>query len=170
MERKGGDVAIQLLDKLRSEGGEWELTIVGPVDVPAAPRQTPGLNVVGNLDKSDSSESTRLNQVWSEANFFVLPTRADCAPIVLNEAAAYGLPVVSTDVGGNASIVRAEINGRLFTLAEFLTDASKWLREVWSDKERYRALRKSSRQAYEERLSWMVNAGRMVALIKMELE
>ena len=42
----------------------------------------------------------------------LFPTRADCTPIALCEAAAYGIPVVAADVGGISSIVTPN-TGRL---------------------------------------------------------
>jgi glycosyltransferase involved in cell wall biosynthesis len=37
--------------------------------------------------------------LFLDADVFVLPTHADCLPVVLQEAAAAGLPVITTDVG-----------------------------------------------------------------------
>lgn len=45
------------------------------------------------------------------SDFFVLPSRFECFPYTLLEAVAVGLPVISTDVGGNAEIVLHERNG-----------------------------------------------------------
>ena len=41
--------------------------------------------------------------------FFLMPTRAEAQGIVFNESAAYGLPVVSTDVGGVSTVVQSRL-------------------------------------------------------------
>jgi glycosyltransferase involved in cell wall biosynthesis len=50
-------------------------------------------------------------ELYSAADAFVFPTRADNAPLVIVEALACGTPVVSFDVGGVGEAVRAGETG-----------------------------------------------------------
>jgi glycosyltransferase involved in cell wall biosynthesis len=52
-------------------------------------------------------------ELYANADVFCLPTRGDCLPMVLSEAAAMALPVVATDVGAIREIVEPELNGLL---------------------------------------------------------
>jgi glycosyltransferase involved in cell wall biosynthesis len=51
--------------------------------------------------------------LYQRCDVFCLPTRGDCLPMVLSEAGATGLPLVSTDVGAIGEIVRDGESGRL---------------------------------------------------------
>ena len=57
--------------------------------------------------------SDRLNTVLSSADVFVLPTRNEGWANVILEALACGVPVVATDVGGNAEVISSEKLGIL---------------------------------------------------------
>ncbi|MCS6783553.1 MAG: glycosyltransferase, partial [Gloeomargarita sp. SKYG98] len=51
--------------------------------------------------------------IFGAADLFVLPTRADNLPLVLQEAMACGVPLVSFAVGGVPELVRPGVTGAL---------------------------------------------------------
>jgi len=54
-----------------------------------------------------------LVELYRTADVFCLPTRGDCLPMVLAEAGAAGLPLVSTAIAGIPEIVREGETGLL---------------------------------------------------------
>jgi glycosyltransferase involved in cell wall biosynthesis len=98
-ERKGGDVLLTAFEQLRSDHGprvELHLVTKAPVE-PA-----PGVWRYGDM----APNSADLKALYHRCDIFCLPTRADCLPMVLAEAGATGLPLVSTFVGAIPEIVR----------------------------------------------------------------
>jgi glycosyltransferase involved in cell wall biosynthesis len=87
-EKGGEDLLAALGGKL---GGELELDVVTPAEVP----ERPGVRV-HRLAASDP----RLLDLHQQADVLCLPTYGDTNPWVLLEAMACGTPVVSTPVGG----------------------------------------------------------------------
>jgi glycosyltransferase involved in cell wall biosynthesis len=75
-----------------------DLDIVTSAPVP----DTPGTAVHRGLAPNDP----RLLALYRAADIFVLPTHADCLAVVLAEAMAAGLPVVTTDVAAQPEAVR----------------------------------------------------------------
>lgn len=66
---------------------------------------------------------------------FALPSRSEGYSVALLEACAAALPIVATDVGGNADIVRDGINGRLVAPGDTMALSSA-LQELCADAER----------------------------------
>jgi glycosyltransferase involved in cell wall biosynthesis len=98
--RKGGPL---LLDAMNGPlGSRCELHVV---------TQTPDIKHQSNvvIHRGLKANSPELLKLFLEADIFVLPTHADCLGVVLMEAAAAGLPVVTTDVGAlRESVVPGE--------------------------------------------------------------
>jgi glycosyltransferase involved in cell wall biosynthesis len=87
--RKGGEVLLTCFQRYFQERCELHLVTQEPV--------LPGPNLfVYNGVKPKSAALTRL---FAEADIFVFPTLADCAPVAVTEALAASLPIISTRVG-----------------------------------------------------------------------
>ncbi len=53
----------------------------------------------------------KLKKLFMESDLFVLPSMSEGIPKVLLEAMAYGVPILTTDVGGIPDIILNEVNG-----------------------------------------------------------
>lgn len=162
-ERKGCDVAVRALEELRARGVNATLDIVG-CHAPAGTALPEGVRTHGFLAKSSPEGRARIDAFFREASLFILPTRAECTAVVFNEAASYGLPVLSTLTGGVASIVRDGTSGVLFPLD---SSPSMWADRIASlvrDPSMYRQMSLAALHEYDERLNWPA-AGRAVAQI-----
>jgi glycosyltransferase involved in cell wall biosynthesis len=111
LDRKGGRPLVQAFETLRTEFAakgasvQVELDLVTKTAIPA----TPGVTVHHGL----TANSAELIALFHRADIFCLPTRADCLPMVLSEAGAAGLPLVSTAVAGIPEIVKQDETGLL---------------------------------------------------------
>lgn len=94
--RKGGPQLLKALSALPA--GSWHLDAVTRDPVP----QTPGLTVHHGVGPN----SPALLRLFADADVFVLPSLGECLAVVLMEATAAGLPVITTDVGALAEAVR----------------------------------------------------------------
>jgi glycosyltransferase involved in cell wall biosynthesis len=108
-ERKGGKELIQAFSALR-EGRkpgtpELQLHLVTQDPVP----EQAGVFIYHGL-KPNSED---LRQLYTDADIFCLPTHGDCLPMVLAEAGASGLPIVSTNLAGIPELVMDGENGFL---------------------------------------------------------
>jgi glycosyltransferase involved in cell wall biosynthesis len=104
--RKGGHELLTAFAELRSKYGSGaELHVVSPDHIPSVE----GVSVHARM----TPNSPELIELYHRCHVFCLPTRGDCLPMVLPEAAAAGLALVSTDVGAISEIVRDGETGLL---------------------------------------------------------
>ncbi|MFZ0545821.1 MAG: glycosyltransferase family 4 protein [Candidatus Promineifilaceae bacterium] len=107
LERKGGLLLLNAFRSLRRMDSmpDIELHLVTK-DVVSAET---GLFVYNDMEPN----SARLKQLYHACDIFCLPTFGDCLPMVLSEAGAAGLPVVSTRVAAIPEIVQDGKTGLL---------------------------------------------------------
>ena len=106
LERKGGTDLLAAFSQLRAvHGDRIELHLVTPTLMPPAQ----GVSLYDSM----TPNSAELIELYHRCHIFCLPTLGDCLPMVLPEAAAAGLALVSTDVGAISEIVRHEQTGLL---------------------------------------------------------
>lgn len=161
-ERKGGPVAVDTLLELRRMKIDALLTIVGVT--PPGEYHHPGIKIIPYLDKNVPAEREKLQQILLDAHALLLPTRHECYGIVFCEAAAYGLPVFSTNVGGIKSVVIDGQNGYLLAGDATGKDFAEKIATVLP--ERHEQLSRNARRRYEEVLNWGSWADSVVPLLQ----
>lgn len=156
--RKGGDVLLDAVSALAAEI-DVHLDLVtsdaGAEAWASRPWVTVHRGVVPN--------SPRLIELAHRAHVFCLPTRGDCLPIALLEAAAAGLALVSTDVAAIGEVVVDGVTGMVVPPG----DAAALARALRSlaDPALRRRMGSAARARAEERYDVEVNTGRLLDLL-----
>jgi len=149
--RKGGDKALLVTARLNQIGLDAELHVVGckpPAPLPVF------VKTYGYLSKSNREHNDLLSRLFKTSDFFILPSKAECAAVVVAEANSFGLPALTTNVGGMGTVVRDGKNGRAFNPASFAQECADYILQTISSKERYHQLCASSFEEYSRRLNW----------------
>lgn len=143
--RKGFDVLLHAAKQLDANTGIY---IVGGEATPEylAMQQELGLNKVHFLGFKPKEQ---LADFYRAADVFTLPTREDIWGLVINEAMAYGLPVVTTDrcVAG-LELVEDGVNGYLVPVDDPDTLGEKLLKILDTGSEKMGAASLKKIQAY----------------------
>lgn len=160
---KGGPKLLEIYRELQRQGVACTLSIVG--SVPGGEIADPNIRVYPFVDKSTEEGRALFGRLLAEAHFLVAPTLFDCFGIVYCEAAAYGVPVLTADVGGVRQVVREGENGFLLPADAPASEYAARIRALFEDRERYGKLRAQSRLHFERRLNWDAWRERMNALI-----
>jgi glycosyltransferase involved in cell wall biosynthesis len=107
--RKGGRLLIESLQQL-PESLKCDMVLLLLGEGGEEIRKTVGIELVA----LGSAGGDRLKSIaYSAADLFILPTRADNLPLVLQESMACGTPAVALNVGGVSDLVRPNITGYL---------------------------------------------------------
>jgi len=157
-ERKGGPFLVDLF--ARYIHPRARLKIVSRHPGLKGRRMPPGVEVLSNYGPG---RRLALLEEFRTASIFVFPTRKEHMGLVLAEAAAAGLPLIATDVGGTSQVVRHGENGYLMpydagagdwarAILDFLADAPKRLR--FGEAARTLAEREFSQEALRDNVEW----------------
>lgn len=152
--RKGGDLLVNVWrQRLR---GKVELHLVTAAEI----ANEDGLFVYRGV----KPHSPELLQRYAEADVFVLPTRGDCLAVVLGEAMAASLPIITTRVGAHAEAVEDGGSGFLIDVdaADALGDR---LERLAADPALAERMGARSRQIGEERFDMVRNGNRIADML-----
>lgn len=163
VERKGFHRVIELLPRLRERWPGLIYLIVGGPSAegnnrPQLEQQVAELGLGDCVRFLGSLPPDQLKQPLSAADVFVLSTRNEGWANVFLEAMACGLPVVTTDVGGNREVVDRESIGHVvpFGDAEALEAAiERALQTSW---DRAAIRHHAEDNAWDERVSRLLSA------------
>ncbi|NES78854.1 MULTISPECIES: glycosyltransferase family 4 protein [Okeania] len=166
-QRKGGDIALEVAKKLNKLGLETELTVIGCQPISDEPLPS-FVKPLGYIDKSKGNGLLRISQLISESHFLMLPTRADTNPHVLVEANAFGVPCLTTNVAGIPTVIKDEINGKIFSVDTSVDNYCEYIINYLTNYPKYEQLAMSSFNEYLYRLNWSV-AGQKAKKLFMEV-
>lgn len=154
-ERKGGDVVLSVASALHHAGYPVELIIVGytPPNLNPIP---PYVKCLGFISKNTPEGKFKIQTLLSETHFLFVPSRAEAYGIVFCEANAFGVPCLTTYVGGISTIVKDNINGMTFGLDIPISHYCDYIVDLMQNRERYNELALSSYNEYVTRLNWKV--------------
>jgi len=156
-QRKGGEIALEVARWLNSASLPTEITFVGGEPLPKGPLPS-FAHYAGYLDKGAAADVARLSGLLRESHFLILPSRAESFGIVFCEANSFGVPALASDVDGIPSAITNGLNGQMFPRAATPEDYGRFVRELFADYERYRALALASFDEYTRRLNWAATA------------
>jgi len=107
---KGFDILIRALETIGRRYTDWQLTVVGNTNFLYSYAKncldlinrfgiSDRVNFLGRVNGDD------LEEIYRSADIFVLPSIREGYGMAIKEAASYGLPIISTNVGGIPEIV-----------------------------------------------------------------
>lgn len=123
--RKGFDVLIKAWEKI---GDDAHLLIIGGGDERASYEQYINEHNIKGITIIDFMPKDELFKYYCASDVFVLPTREDIWGLVVNEAMAVGLPVITTDncVAG-LELIENDLNGYIVPVEDYNELSDKML-------------------------------------------
>ena len=110
--RKGVDLLLGSFDRICNSGINATLTLVGREAELPNWLEGLGRSTKERIDVVGFKAVEELPKIFAQADVFVLPSRHDGWGVVVNQAVAAGLPVISTNrVGAAADLLQHETNG-----------------------------------------------------------
>lgn len=166
--RKGGSIVLEVAQELHSTGHPVEVTLVG--SFPEKAILPDYVKVEGQLYKDKLEDVDKLKTLYQESHFLFVPSVAECCAIVFAEANAFGVPCITTYVGGNSEAIKDNLNGMTFSLEATVEDYCDYIINVMRKEKNYEALAMSSYHEYETRLNWRTAGNQVKNHIEEMLE
>jgi glycosyltransferase involved in cell wall biosynthesis len=164
LERKGGLVlleAFRALRQLRPEHLGLELHLVTKDRLASEP----DVFIYNNLE----ANSQPLKDLYHTCDIFALPTFGDCLPMVLSEAGASGMAIISTNVAAIPEIVRNGETG-LTVPAGDAVSLSQALRDLATNPSFRVTLGERAMAHVTRHYDAQTNASRLLGLLKAEAD
>ena len=109
---KGVLILLQAYAKLQKQMKDIGLVLLGNGPKRQKYENYCKTNRIDNVYFEGFVQKEGLPEYYTAADIFVLPTLSDCWGLVINEAMAFGLPIISTDAAGATyDLVKDGING-----------------------------------------------------------
>jgi colanic acid/amylovoran biosynthesis glycosyltransferase len=113
---KGQHILIESCAALGRKGVDFKLVLVGDgPDRKSLEKLVIKLGIEQFVTFTGALGQKEVQDRYREADIFVLPSFAEGVPVVLMEAMAMGLPVISTRITGIPELIDNEVNGLLAT-------------------------------------------------------
>ncbi|RVT99806.1 glycosyltransferase [Mucilaginibacter limnophilus] len=164
-ERKGGNIAVEVARLLNENGLPTVLHVAG---IPANVLHNKPLYIIdhGFISKHTVEGANKLCNLFNQCHFLLLPTRADCTPVVFPEANSFGMPCITTNTGGISSVIKDDINGKMFTLQTNAAEYAAYIHNQFLNYNAYQQLCLSSFNEYDTRLNWNASGCAIMDLLK----
>ena len=159
--RKGLNIAIEVTRQLNAAGFPTELTICG---TPGQPDEH--VQFVGPFKKSVKEQLDQYVDLYRRAHILIHPAIFEAAGIVPSEAAAFGTPTITNDVGGLATTVADGKSGLVlpkWSPPEAYVEA---IVRLIQDPDEYYALCRKTRLRYERELNWDVTGKWLAGMMR----
>ena len=150
--QKGGGIVLETFHILERNNKNIKLNILGCH--PSVKGLGDNIQVIPFLNKNKPEEEKRFLNLFREAHLFFLPTRADCTPIVLCEANAFGIPVITTATGGVTSLVEDGANGFALPLDSGPEEYAAIIQELLDEPNKLKEMTEKARRKFEKELNW----------------
>ena len=145
--RKGGDQAIELIKSLNENNFPAKLTICGAYPNDSSKLEENYFDFYPFLHKDVEIEHQQIEKLMSNAHFLLLPTHADVTPLVLSEAFAFGLPIISSKVGAIDEIV-GDSQGILFNPNFNIQQITHDIIKLFNSNKQYQQMRIACRKEF----------------------
>lgn len=146
-EGKGYKVFIKAFAKIARRFDDWKIVLAGNGEIDQARNLALELGVDKQVDLLGWIDGDAKHRAFGEAKALCLPSYAEGFPMAVLDAWAYGLPVITTPVGGIPDVAIDNVNMLLFNPGDVDTLAEKLEKIIVDEALRDRIQKASSQLA-----------------------
>ena len=143
---------VDVIYDLKKIYPEVKMIIAGDGEIEAVKAKAKEKGVLENLYFPGWVRGKEKEELLEKSDIFFLPSYTEGMPMSILDAMGYGLPIISTNVGGIPKLVQKGRNGRLYVPGDAIGMAAG-IKELLEDDKQRVTFGKRSREIVEERYS-----------------
>ncbi len=113
-DRKGYDRLIEAFSKIAPEHRDWKVVFAGNGEIDKAKHLALECGIESQVEFLGWVAGTAKEHIFQSASVYCLPSWGEGFPMGVLDAMAYGIPVVTTPVGGIPELLADGVNGFIF--------------------------------------------------------
>ena len=146
--RKGYSDLIKAFANIKDRKG-WKLVFAGNGEIPNARAKSLELGINSEVEFLGWIDKEQKESVFSKAGVFCLPSYAEGFPMAVIDAVSYGIPVLTTPVGGILDLFQNQISALIFNPGD-VASLSKAIEKIISHKDLRELLSKNATKLAED--------------------
>lgn len=111
---KGYDTLLKAFKRVVSRHSDWKLILAGSGETDKAMRMIDDLGIKDMVEIHSWLTKEQMAEKYSEAGIYCIASKQEGFPMAFLEAASYGIPIVTTPVGGIVDIIEHGKNCMVF--------------------------------------------------------
>jgi glycosyltransferase involved in cell wall biosynthesis len=158
--RKGGDLVVDAVVRLRARGHPVTLTVAGPETWPLSTAVPDGVRFAGRVPSDDAT-------IFDEHDLFLMPSRFEAFGIVFLEAQARGLPCIGRNRDAMPELIEEGVTGHLVD-GDDADGLASLIEQTLADDAMYARCDERA-DSIGQATTWGAVAARMVGIMKDQL-
>lgn len=165
-ERKGCYDIPEIYQKIMEQCGNITLIMAGAGEEAHVKSMFQERNVLHNVMFPGWIRGDEKEKLLQQSKFFLFPSYNEGMPMAVLEAMAYGMGIVTSNVGGIPKLIEDGINGYLCNPGD-VSDISKKMISLIENEERYEKCSTSARKKAIERYSFESHVKKIIEVYSM---
>ena len=143
---------VDVICDLKKTCPKVKMIVAGDGDIEAVKVKAREKGVFENLIFPGWVRGKEKDELLKKSDIFFLPSYTEGMPMSVLDAMGYGLPIISTDVGGIPKLVKEGSNGRLYAPGD-VAGMATGIKELLENGEQRVSFGRKSREVVEEKYS-----------------
>ena len=143
---------VDVIHDLKKKYPAIKMVIAGDGEIEAVKEKAKEKAVLENLYFPGWVRDSKKEELLKNSDIFFLPSYTEGMPMSILDAMGYGLPIVSTNVGGIPKLVQEGSNGHLYEPGDF-RGMAEGIKELLEKQEKRLEFGKKSREIVENKYS-----------------
>lgn len=149
---KGYHTLLNAFKEVSTKHPDWKLLLAGSGEIENAKKIRKELEIENKVEIYQWLNCEQMKEKYQKASIYCIASKQEGFPMSFLEAASYGIPIVTTPVGGIVDVIVNEENCMIFKF-DNVKELANQINKLIEDKELYFKISNNLRKLVEERFS-----------------